>query len=181
MGPSIARTGSRGRPPPLALRNVWHGGASSLAAIAGIAFVVVMVLLQLGFFDAVRGTATSLYDQLDFDVALIAPPYDQLYDAGSIPLRRLRQAEGLDFVVAARPLYALFAMWRCPPSPLDHSRASAPDGSRPAPPAADRPRPLQFRQLLAIGIDPDRNPFREPIRGRIEAAGPHLRVEGRPL
>ncbi|MBV8076471.1 MAG: hypothetical protein JO284_08740, partial [Planctomycetaceae bacterium] len=71
IGASIASRVPGGRTPPLALRNVWHGGARSLAAIAGITFVVVMVLLQLGFFGAVRSTATNLYDQLDFDVALV--------------------------------------------------------------------------------------------------------------
>jgi putative ABC transport system permease protein len=172
------------RAPPLAWRNVERGGARSLAAVAGVGFVVTMVLLQLGFLEAVRGTATSLYDQLDFDVVLISPRYEQLYDAGTFPAERLRQANGLKTVVEARPLHVVFAMWRCPPSPLVVEReGNAEPDVRHTPVAlsAGSPRPVQRRELLAIGIDLERNPFREPIRGRVEAARPQLRLDGRVL
>jgi putative ABC transport system permease protein len=172
------------RTPPLAWRNFERGGARSLAAVAGVGFVVTMVLLQLGFLEAVRSTATSLYDQLEFEVALISPRYEQLYDAGIFPAERLRQAEGLESVVDARPLHVAFAMWRCPPSPLAQERDE--DGTpglrhTPLPPSAGRPRPVQRRELLAIGIDLERNPFREPIRGRVETARPQLELDGRVL
>ncbi len=185
MGVPVAVRLPGGRTPPLALRNVLHGGARSLAAVAGIVFVVVMVLLQLGFYGAVESTATNLYDELEFDIALVAPEYDQLYDTGAIPLERLRQAGALETVVAARPLYALFAMWRCPPNPVDRPATeddeAPPDALRQLLMGAGRPRPLQFRELLAIGIDLDRNPFREPIRGRVEGAKPLLRGADRLL
>jgi len=111
------------RTPPLAWRNVERGGARSLAAMAGVGFVVTMVLLQLGFLEAVRVTGTNLYDQLDFDVALISPRYEQLYDAGTFPAERLRQAEGLETVVDAQPMHVALVTWRCPPSPLEPERA----------------------------------------------------------
>src|SRR5947209_20315062 len=98
--------------PPVALRNVAHGGARTLTALAGVGFVVTMVLLQLGFLQAVRDTATNLYDRLDFDVALVSPQYQQLYDPGTLPRERLRQAEEVASVVDAAPLYATFRMWR---------------------------------------------------------------------
>jgi putative ABC transport system permease protein len=172
------------RTPPLAWRNFERGGARSLAAVAGVGFVVTMVLLQLGFLEAVRGTATSLYDQLDFDFVLISPRYEQLYDAGTFPAERLRQAEGLETVADARPLHVAFAMWRCPPSPLVPQRdGQGAPGLRhiPVPRSAGGPRPVQRRELLAIGIDLRRNPFREPIRGRVEAARPQLELDGRVL
>jgi putative ABC transport system permease protein len=151
--------------------------------MAGVGFVVTMVLLQLGFLEAVRGTATSLYDQLDFDVALISPRYEQLYDAGTFPAERLRQAEGLETIVDARPMHVAFAMWRCPPSPPEPGRAGAgaPGSHTPVPPSAGGPRPVQRRELLAIGIDLQRNPFREPIRGRVEATRAQLELDGRVL
>ena len=40
---------------------------------------------------------------------------------------------------------------------------------------------MQRRELVAIAIDLDRNPFREPIRGRIEAARAQLELDGRVL
>jgi putative ABC transport system permease protein len=152
--------------------------------MAGVGFVVTMVLLQLGFLEAVRVTGTNLYDQLDFDVALISPRYQQLYDAGTFPAERLRQAESLATVVDAQPMHVALVTWRCPPSPLEPERAGegAPGGSHtPVPPSAGGPRPVQRRELVAIGIDLQRNPFREPIRGRVEAARAQLELDGRVL
>jgi putative ABC transport system permease protein len=40
---------------------------------------------------------------------------------------------------------------------------------------------VQRRELVAIGIDVQRNPFREPIRGRVEAARTQLELDGRVL
>src|SRR6516164_3587732 len=149
------------RIPPLAWRNVQRGGARSLAAMAGVGFVVTMVLLQLGFLEAVRVTGTNLYDQLDFDVALISPRYEQLYDAGTFPAERLQQAESLETVVDAQSMRIALVPWRCPPSPLEPERAGegAPGGSRsPVDPSAGGPRPVQRRELVAIGVDVHRNP-----------------------
>src|SRR2546423_10685429 len=89
------------RNPPIALRNVVHGGRRSVAAILGVAFAVTMVLLQLGFFEAVEITATHVYEQLDFDIVLLAATYDQFYAPGQFPMQRLRQARSLENVVGA--------------------------------------------------------------------------------
>jgi putative ABC transport system permease protein len=40
---------------------------------------------------------------------------------------------------------------------------------------------VQRRELLAIGIDLRQNPFREPIRGLVDAARPQLELDGRVL
>ena len=167
---SVART------PPLALRNVVHGGVRSILAVAGVAFSITLVLLQLGFLEAVRITATTVFDQLDFNVVLLSPQYEQFFGPGAFPLSRLKEAESVPGVIAARPLYALMGFWRCPPFPVD---------SVPGDPAAieglgvlkrwwlgdRRPRPLQLRELLVLGIDLDRNPFREPIQSQVEPSG----------
>lgn len=172
------------RNPPLAWRNVAHGGRRSVAAISGAAFSLVMVLLQLGFLQAVRITATNNFDVLDFDVLLTSTRFEQFYAPGFLPLERLRQAEGVATVESATPLYATFALWRCPPNPLD----APPDDSGPRPGALSRwlsgsrtPRPLQRRQLYVMGFDLDRPPFRSPIRESIEANKARLRVPSRVL
>ncbi len=173
--------------PPLALRNVVHGGRRSLVAIAGVAFAVMMVLLQLGFYEAVKITATHIYEQLDFDVVLLAPTYDQFFAPGEFPHERLRQARSLDEVVAAAPLYATFNLWRCPPYPVDDP-AVAWDDERPEPGALQRwllgdrlPRPLKRRELLLLGVALENNPFLGPIRHAIEAARPELQPAARVL
>jgi putative ABC transport system permease protein len=173
------------RTPPLAFRNVMTARTRSLVAIAGIGFATVMVLLQLGFLEAVRFTASINYSQLDFDVALVSPEFEQFYDPGAFPLERLRQAEALDAVTAARPLYARMSSWRCPPYPVT-AEAAARTPAQVGPLMRwwlgdRRPRPLQVRDLLVLGIDLDCNPFREPIHGEVEAAKPLLRTRGRLL
>lgn len=172
------------RNPPLAWRNVAHGGRRSVAAISGAAFSLVMVLLQLGFLQAVRITATNNFDVLDFDVLLTSARFEQFYAPGFLPLERLRQAQGVATVASATPLYATFALWRCPPSPLD----APPDDSGPRPGALSRwlsgvhaTRPLQRRQLYVMGLDLDHPPFRPPIRDAIEANRARLRPANRVL
>jgi putative ABC transport system permease protein len=177
------------RTPPLALRNVLHGGMRSLLAIAGVAFSITLVLLQLGFLEAVRITATTVFDQLDFDVALLSPQYEQFFGPGSFPLARLKEAESVAGVTAARPLYALMGFWRCPPFPVE-----SPTGAEAHPEArkqigalarwwlgSRRPRPLQLRELLVLGIDLERNPFRDPIKSQVDAARPQLQNRDRLL
>ena len=171
--------------PPLALRNVLHGRFRSVAAVAGISFALTMVLLQLGFFGAVKITATTIYNQLDFDIIILSPEYAQLFDAGTIPSERLRQAESLDEVGSVSPLHVVMNLWRCPPYPPREREAGVPAAGTTAETARRRAssasRSLQLRELLMIGIDLDRNPFLEPIRSDVEAAKPLLRLEHRLL
>src|SRR5260370_37490775 len=89
--------------PPLAVKNVQHSGQRSLVAIRGMGFAVVMVLLQLGFLQAVKIPAAVNYDQLDFDLVLISPDFAQFYDPGTFPRKRLEQAESIATVLSARP------------------------------------------------------------------------------
>jgi hypothetical protein len=93
-------------------------------------------------------------------------------------------------VTAARPLFARMHFWRCPsyPPATDRDPALEGGGESSSPNAlarwwqgARRPRPLQRRALLVLGIDPDRNPFRDPIRSQIAAAGSRLREADRVL
>ncbi len=154
-------------------------------AIAGIGFASMMVLLQLGFLEAVKVTASVNYDQLDFDLALVSVEFEQFYDSGQFAAERLRQAESLPSVISARPLYARMSSWRCPPYPVSAAAA------RRTPPqvgalqrwwlGAKRPRPLQVRDLLVLAVDLERNPFFEPIRSEVEMLRSSLREDARLL
>jgi putative ABC transport system permease protein len=180
--PRLPRLGT----PPLALRNVVHGGRRSLAAISGVAFSLTMVLLQLGFLEAVKITASNNFEQVDFDIVLLSPRYEQFYAPGLIPLARLTEARRVANVVSSSPMYATFNLWRCPAYPV--SRDETDTAGEPSPGPLERwllgakmPRPLQRRELFVIGIDLDKNPFRDPIRSRIEAAKHLLRLTNRVL
>ena len=83
-----------------------------------------MVLLQLGFLEAVKITATNNFEQVDFDIVLVSPRYEQFYAAGFFPLDRLTQAREVAAVVGAAPMYATFNLWRCPAYPVSQSESN---------------------------------------------------------
>ena len=62
-----------------------------------------MVLLQLGFLEAVKITAANNFDQVNFDIVLLSPRYEQFYAAGFFPLERLTLARSVATVVSAVP------------------------------------------------------------------------------
>ncbi|MCA9180160.1 MAG: hypothetical protein KDA51_01875, partial [Planctomycetales bacterium] len=69
---------------PLALHNLLHQPLQTGVSIAGVAFALLLVFMQLGFMGAVAFTATNVLEQLEFDVLLRAPDYLHLYEAGQI-------------------------------------------------------------------------------------------------
>jgi putative ABC transport system permease protein len=87
---------------PLAWLNLLHERARTAVAIAGVAFAVVLILMQLGFFGSVQQTATRIYDQLEFDLLLTSPQYLHLSVPGKFPRTRLYQAASTEGV-ASRP------------------------------------------------------------------------------
>ncbi len=102
---------------PLAWLNLWHQKAKTAVAIAGVAFAVVLVLLQLGFSGSVRQTATTIYDRLRFDLVIHSPRYVQLSQAGEVHRQRLYQAVSTPGVAKVSPLYLGFALYRNESSP----------------------------------------------------------------
>ena len=127
-----------------------------MAAISGVAFSLTMVLLQLGFLEAVKITASNNFDQLDFDVVLISPRYEQFYAPGVFPLERLTEARSVPTVVAAalrvRNVQSV-AMPALPPDEPERERRSASRrrarsrvaAGRAASPAAPAPRAVRHR------------------------------------
>src|SRR5262249_61565560 len=91
-----------------AWRNVLPPPRRSLSAIVGMTSSLTLVLLQLGFLNAVRVTSTNLFDRLNFDLVLTAPTYDTMYDTGFLPRERLTQAASVPGVVGATPLWLTF-------------------------------------------------------------------------
>lgn len=89
------------------------------AAVAGIAFAVMLMLMQLGFRDALIESATLLHDRLDGEVVLISPLYEFLTAARSFPEARLYQALGTDGVESVSRIYFSPATWKNPATGLD--------------------------------------------------------------
>jgi putative ABC transport system permease protein len=97
---------------PFAVLLVTHKKARAAVAVAGIAFAVLFVFLELGFFGAVRETALGVARRIDADILLVSAQYLHLADSGTIPRGRLFEAVGVDGVQSASPIYLRYARWR---------------------------------------------------------------------
>ena len=91
------------------------------AAIAGIAFAVVLMLVQLGFESALFASVTQLYSHLGGDLVIISPQYEFLMYPKSFTERRLYQALAVDGVDSFSALYLAVLPWK---NPLDHKEHS---------------------------------------------------------
>jgi putative ABC transport system permease protein len=130
----------------LAWANITHNVARTAAGVAGVAFAVVLLFMQLGFYDTSYRSSTLLFDELDFDIVLRSPQYAHVRAAGTVPRRRLYQAEAVHGVAAAMPLYVGNGTYQEPESGLR-------------------------REIVVLAVDPRREPFKLPA---LVANGPRL-------
>ncbi len=101
---------------PLAWRNLVHNKVRTAVAVAGVAFAVVLIFMQLGFRGAVMSTATLIYDALDFDVLVRSAEYLHFADARTFPRSRLPLAASAPGVDRVSSFYVQLNEWRNPQS-----------------------------------------------------------------
>jgi len=99
-------------------------------AVAGVAFAVILMFMQVGFQDALYRSAVNLHSQLDAGVVLVSANYNVIARPTVFSRRRLYQALGFPGVRSVSPVYTMTARWK---NPFDGQR----------------------RDLMVIGIDPD--------------------------
>ncbi|PMB12319.1 ABC transporter, partial [Fischerella thermalis CCMEE 5319] len=85
-----------------------------LVALAGIAFVAVLMFMQIGFQDALYASATQVQKNLEGDLFLISSQYKSLTSNQSFPRIRLYQALGFDDIESVNSLYVQFAKLKNP-------------------------------------------------------------------
>lgn len=108
------------RPIPLAWLQLTAEKLRLLAALAGIAFASMLMLMQLGFRDALIESATLVHDRLNGEVVLISPLYEYLMASRAFSDERLYQALGTDGVASVAPVYFSPATWKNPETNLEH-------------------------------------------------------------
>jgi len=96
----------------LAWQNVIHDWRRTATAVAGVAFAILLVFMQLGFYTSARTSSTMVYDLMRFDAIVLSPTYEHLLNAGLVPRTRLRQAAGVPGVAAVAPIYTTPATWK---------------------------------------------------------------------
>ncbi|MGL5065829.1 MAG: ABC transporter permease DevC [Microcoleus sp.] len=93
---------------PLAWLQLIHNRIRFVAAIAGIAFVVVLILVQIGFQDALFESAVGVHKSLQGDLFLTSYQYKSLTAHQGFPRIRLYQSLAVEEVAAVTPLYFQF-------------------------------------------------------------------------
>lgn len=99
---------------PLAWHNLWHQPVRSGVAVIGVTFAAVLMFMQLGFLEAVKASATVIYDVLDFDICLRSRDYDRFSDPRSFDRGRLTEAHAIKGVTASVPFWVAVLSWRNP-------------------------------------------------------------------
>jgi len=120
----------KGRTAPLGWLQLRHRPLRLLVASAGIAFAVLLILMQLGFRSALFESAVRYHERFRFGVALFSRDSQFIVRPQSFPIQRLYQALAVDGVAGVSPVYIFQSVWK---NPWDHER----------------------RSIYTVGIDPD--------------------------
>ena len=99
---------------PLAWLQLVQQKVRFLVAVAGIAFIVLLTFIQLGFQDALYSSATALHQNLRGDLFLVSSQYKSLTATQSFSRIRLFQTLGFDGVESVSPIYLQFAKLKNP-------------------------------------------------------------------
>jgi putative ABC transport system permease protein len=99
---------------PLAWLQLVQQKVRFLVAVAGIAFIVLLMFIQLGFQDALYSSATAVHQSLRGNLFLVSSQYKALTSNQSFPRTRLYQLLGFDGVESVSPMYLQFAKLKNP-------------------------------------------------------------------
>ncbi|MEM6519092.1 MAG: ABC transporter permease DevC [Cyanobacteria bacterium P01_C01_bin.70] len=99
---------------PLALLNLLHERTRLMVAIAGVAFAVMLIFMNLGFQGALLSTSVTFYEQLNGDIYLTSPQSLEISTTKAFPRARLYQVAGIAGVDRVMPLYLEYLLWRNP-------------------------------------------------------------------
>jgi putative ABC transport system permease protein len=130
---------------PLGWKQLRHKPLRLLVAVAGIAFAVLLIMMQIGFRAALFESTLRFHERFQYDIALFSPDSVFIVRPAAFSIRRLYQAHGHAAVEDVSPVYIFPAVWKNPWG-------------------TDR------RAIQSMGIDPTRNQFDTPGF----AAGLHL-------
>jgi len=124
-------------PLPLGWLQLRHKPMRLLVAVAGIAFAVLLILMQLGFRSALFESTLRFHERFRYDIALFSQDSVFIVRPAPFSIRRLYEAMGHPSVEAVSPVYIFPAVWK---NPWNNDR----------------------RSINAVGVDPDREVLDTP-------------------
>ncbi|WP_404783667.1 ABC transporter permease DevC [Altericista sp. CCNU0014] len=122
---------------PLAWLQLSRERMRLLVALAGISFAVILMMIQLGFRDALFDASTTMHINLNTDIVLISPQSTSLIAMKNFARRRLYQTLAMPGVESITPMSLGFGNWI-------------------------NPETRKPRQLLIIAYPPDADVFSLP-------------------
>jgi putative ABC transport system permease protein len=137
---------------PLAWLNLVHEKSRLVVALAGVAFAVLLVFMNLGFLGALAKSASMFYEYMNAEVFIVSPQTLEISSTKAFPRERLFQAKGLAGVDRVMPLYLGYLQWRNPET--RESRAAFMFAINPDDPAFLLPI-FQDQATLAVLSRPD--------------------------
>jgi len=102
--------------------------------IAGVAFAVILVFMQLGFRRAIYDSATRYHRSFAYDLVLLSPKTPFIGFPEGFTRRRLYQVLGVDGVESISPVYIQQGFWK-------------------------NPWNFAARNIVVVGVDPARRSF----------------------
>jgi len=114
----------------LGWKQLRHQKLRLAVALAGIAFAVILILMQLGFRASLFESAVRYHERFIYDVALFSVDSQFIVRPQPFSSRRLYQALAVEGVAAVSPVYISPSVWQ---NPFNHDR----------------------RSIYTVGIDPD--------------------------
>jgi putative ABC transport system permease protein len=99
---------------PLAFLNLIHEKTRLGVAIAGVAFAVLLVFMNLGFLGALVQTTSEIYEKMNAQIFLVSPQTLEISTAKAFPRERLYGAAGIAGVQRVMPMYVGYGQWRNP-------------------------------------------------------------------
>jgi putative ABC transport system permease protein len=105
----------------LAWLQLTHEKLRLTAALAGIAFAVILIFVQLGLMAALFDAAVSLFSTMRADLFVVNKQYEYVIQAKTFPRERLYQALAVEGVETATGIYLGVGSWK---EPLKHYEAA---------------------------------------------------------
>ncbi len=99
---------------PIGWLQLTHSRARLIAAVTGIIFANLLVLVQLGVVAAMNGIVASSYSMIDADVIISPASANALFNGTTVPRRLTYLALSDPDVIAASPLYLSSLEWTLP-------------------------------------------------------------------
>ena len=102
------------RPIPLAWLQLTREPLRLTVVVAGVAFAAVLILMQLGFREALFESAVRYHQALEYDLVLLSPKTHYIGNPESFARARLYQTLGHEGVAEVTPVYLGRQVWKNP-------------------------------------------------------------------